>query len=262
MFKKIKPGSCTESVVWGCLSFIGLVLLWQVLVIVTGTKLFPGPFVVLSRFFEAFVVPLGPYTLVGHVLWSLSRVLVGYTLAAVRGITLGLTMGWFPVVQAIFKPLFDLLRPIAPLAWIPLAILWLGIEERSKYFLIFVASFVPFTLNAYAGAVKTDRQLIGASRMLGSTERQLFFKIVVPSSVPSIFSGAQVALSNAWMTMLAAEMIRSSYGIGWVIIAGQQINDMSQMIAGMLAIGIVGFLLASGMRLLERRLLVWNNQGR
>ena len=165
-------------------------------------------------------------------------------------------------MQAIFKPLFDLLRPIAPLAWIPLAILWLGIEERSKYFLIFVASFVPFTLNAYAGAVKTDRQLIGASRMLGSTERQLFFKIVVPSSVPSIFSGAQVALSNAWMTMLAAEMIRSSYGIGWVIIAGQQINDMSQMIAGMLAIGIVGFLLASGMRLLERRLLVWNNQGR
>lgn len=262
MFKKIKPGSRTESVVWGCLSFIGLVLLWQVLVIVTGTKLFPGPYVVLSRFFEAFVVPLGPYTLVGHVLWSLSRVLVGYTLAAVLGITLGLTMGWFPVVQAIFKPLFDLLRPIAPLAWIPLAILWLGIEERSKYFLIFVASFVPFTLNAYAGAVKTDRQLIGASRMLGSTERQLFFKIVVPSSVPSIFSGAQVALSNAWMTMLAAEMIRSSYGIGWVIIAGQQINDMSQMIAGMLAIGIVGFLLASGMRLLERRLLVWNNQGR
>ena len=102
MFKKIKPGSRTESVVWGCLSFIGLVLLWQVLVIVTGTKLFPGPFVVLSRFFEAFVVPLGPYTLVGHVLWSLSRVLVGYTLAAVLGITLGLTMGWFPVVQAIF----------------------------------------------------------------------------------------------------------------------------------------------------------------
>ena len=93
MFKKIKPGSRTESVVWGCLSFIGLVLLWQVLVIVTGTKLFPGPFVVLSRFFEAFVVPLGPYTLVGHVLWSLSRVLVGYTLAAVLGITLGLTMG-------------------------------------------------------------------------------------------------------------------------------------------------------------------------
>lgn len=80
--------------------------------------------------------------------------------------------------------------------------------------------------------------------------------------MPQIFSGAQVALSNAWMTMLAAEMIRSSYGIGWVIIAGQQVNDMAQMITGMLAIGIVGFLLATGMRIMERRFLVWNNQGK
>ena len=186
----------------------------------------------------------------------------GYLLACVIGIVLGLTMGWFPYVRAIFKPIFDLLRPIAPLAWIPLAILWFGIDEEYKYFLIFIAAFVPFTLNAYSGAVRVDKQLIGAARMLGASSRQVFFKIVVPSSVPSIFSGAQVALSNAWMTMLAAEMVRSSEGIGWLIIAGQNVNDMTQMIAGMLAIGIVGSLLAKGMRLLERRCLRWNNQGR
>jgi len=177
-------------------------------------------------------------------------------------VILGLTMGWFDVIRAIFKPIFDLFRPIAPLAWIPLAILWLGIEERSKYFLIFVASFVPFTLNTYSGTIKTDKQLIGAAKMLGANDSQIFFNIVIPSAVPQIFSGAQVALSNAWMTMLAAEMIRSSYGIGWVIIAGQQVNDMAQMITGMMAIGIVGFLLATGMRIMERRFLVWNNQGK
>lgn len=262
MLTKLKKSPKFETFVWGTISFVGLILLWQIIVMLTGTQRFPGPFTVFIRFGRMLVVPLGSYTLIGHILWSLSRVMVGYLLAAVLGIVLGLTMGWYPYVRAIFKPIFDLLRPIAPLAWIPLSILWLGIEENSKYFLIFIASFVPFTLNSYSGAMKTDKQLIGAARMLGSTERQLFFKIVAPSAVPSIFSGAQVALSNAWMTMLAAEMIRSSYGIGWVIIAGQQINDMAQMIAGMLAIGIVGFILANGMRMLERRMLVWNQQGR
>ena len=260
--KKFLKSEKFESIFYGIVSFAFLLILWQTAVQLTGTIRFPGPFTVIVRFFRSMIVPMGPYNVFGHILWSLSRVLVGYSLAAVLGITLGLTMGWFEYVRAIFKPLFDFIRPIAPLAWIPLSILWLGIEENSKYFLIFIASFVPFTLNAYAGATKTDKQLIGAARMLGSTNNQLFFKIVLPSSVPQIFSGAQVALSNAWMTMLAAEMIRSSYGIGWVIIAGQQVNDMSQMIVGMLAIGIVGFILATGMRILERRLLIWNRQGK
>lgn len=251
-----------KSSLYAVISFGVLLLLWQALVILTGTARFPTPVQVILRFFHSMVQPMGPYCLWGHVLWSLSRVLVGFCIAALLGIVLGLTMGWFDTVRAIFKPLFDLMRPIAPLAWIPLAILWLGIEERSKYFLIFIASFVPFTLNAYAGAIKTDRQLIGAAKMLGANDTQIFFKIVIPSAVPQIFSGAQVALSNAWMTMLAAEMIRSSYGIGWVIIAGQQVNDMPQMITGMIAIGIVGFFLATGMRQMERRFLVWNNQGR
>ncbi|HHV09568.1 MAG TPA: ABC transporter permease [Clostridiales bacterium] len=251
-----------KSALYGVISFGVLLLLWQLAITLTGSTRFPTPAAVIVRFFRSMIEPMGPYRLWGHVLWSLSRVMVGFCTAAALGIILGLTMGWFDTVRAIFKPLFDLLRPIAPLAWIPLAILWLGIEEKSKYFLIFIASFVPFTLNAYAGAVKTNRQLIGAAKMLGANDTQIFFKIVIPSAVPQIFSGAQVALSNAWMTMLAAEMIRSSYGIGWVIIAGQQVNDMPQMISGMIAIGMVGFLLATGMRLMERRLLVWNNQGR
>ena len=142
-----------------------------------------------------------------------------------------------------------------------MAILWFGIGEKYKYFLIFIAAFVPFTLNAYAGATHVDKQLVGAAKMLGANKAQVFFEIVVPAAIPSIFSGAQVALSNSWMTMLAAEMVCATEGIGWIIIAGQAVNDMTQMIAGMLAIGIVGFLLANGMRILERSCLLWNNQG-
>jgi ABC-type nitrate/sulfonate/bicarbonate transport system permease component len=249
-----------EAVIWGVIAFTGLLVVWQIAVVLFQSSRFPAPIEVIQSFFKSLIEPIGPYTIIGHIAWSLSRVLVGFSLAAIAGIILGLTMGWFDYIRAIFKPLFDIFKPIAPLAWIPLAILWLGVNEGSKYFLIFIAAFSAFTINAYAGASKVDKQLIGAARMLGSTERQIFYKIVIPTAIPQMFSGAQVALSNSWMTMLAAEMIRSSKGIGWVIIAGQRVNNITQMIVGMIAIGIVGFVLANLMRFMERRLLKWNNQ--
>ena len=252
-----------RALVYGGGTFLLLLFLWEITVRMTDSQIpFPTPLAVIERFVDMLFHNVGYYyTIIGHVLWSLSRVLAGFCIASALGIVLGLTMGWFSYVRAIFMPIFNLLRPIAPLAWIPLAILWFGIGEKYKYFLIFIAAFVPFTLNAYAGATHVDKQLVGAAKMLGANKAQVFFEIVVPAAIPSIFSGAQVALSNSWMTMLAAEMVCATEGIGWIIIAGQAVNDMTQMIAGMLAIGIVGFLMANGMRILERRCLVWNNQG-
>ena len=253
-----------RTFVYPVCAFIVLLLLWQVCVMLSTSEIaFPTPVAVFKEFFYILTHKVGNYyTVVGHVLWSLSRVLVGFSIAAVFGIILGLTMGWFDYVRAVMMPIFNLLRPIAPLAWIPLAILWFGIGEKYKYFVIFITAFVPLTLNAFAGASHVDNQLVGAARMLGASKSQLFFEIVVPAAVPSIFSGAQVALSNSWMTMLAAEMVCATEGVGWIIIAGQSVNDMTQMIAGMLAIGIVGLLLAIGMRKLEERCLIWNNQGK
>ena len=253
-----------KHILYPVIAFAILIAIWQIAVMTTKTDIpFPTPLEVIQRFFYMLTHKVGNYyNVVGHVLFSLSRVLVGYCIAMTLGIVLGLTMGWFKYVRAIFMPIFNLLRPIAPLAWIPLAILWFGIGEKYKYFLIFIAAFVPFTLNSYAGATHVDKQLIGAAKMLGASNRQVFFDIVVPSSIPSIFSGAQVALSNAWMTMLAAEMVCATEGVGWIIIAGQSVNDMTQMIAGMLAIGIFGLVLATGMRKLEGRCLVWNRQGK
>ena len=244
-----------RTFVYPVCAFIVLLLLWQVCVMLSTSEIaFPTPVAVFKEFFYILTHKVGNYyTVVGHVLWSLSRVLVGFSIAAVLGII---------IVRPRMMPIFNLLRPIAPLAWIPLAILWFGIGEKYKYFLIFIAAFVPFTLNAFAGASHVDKQLVGAARMLGASKSQLFFEIGVPAAVPSIFSGAQVALSNSWMTMLAAEMVCATEGVGWIIIAGQSVNDMTQMIAGMLAIGIVGLLLAIGMRKLEERCLIWNNQGK
>ena len=251
-----------KKILYPIIAFAVAVSIWALAVKFNSSQIdFPSPVEVITLFWQMIVGKVGNYyNLFGHVLFSLSRVLVGFSLAAVLGITLGLCMGWFKYVRAIFMPIFNLLRPIAPLAWIPLAILWFGIGEKYKYFLIFIAAFVPFTLNAYAGVIHVDKQLIGAARMLGANNAQVFFQIVVPSAVPSIFSGAQVSLSNSWMTMLAAEMVRSSEGVGWIIIAGQSVNNMTQMLAGMLAIGIVGLALATGMRLLEERCLRWQGK--
>lgn len=253
-----------KKLLYPLITFIVLIGLWQLAVTFTSSQIgFPPPLAVFRRFVEMIGSTVGnKYKLLGHVFWSLSRVAVGFCVAGVLGVVLGLTMGWFDCVRAVFMPLFNMLRPIAPLAWIPLAILWFGIGEEYKYFLIFIAAFVPFTLNSFAGATHVDRQLIGAARMLGSSNTQVFFQVVAPSSVPSIFSGAQVALSNAWMTMLAAEMVCATEGVGWIIIAGQSVNNMTQMLAGMLAIGLVGLLLATGMRKLEERCLKWNQQGK
>ena len=176
----MKNGLKMKAVIYGIITFIVLLLFWQIVVIGTKSEIgFPTPIDVITRFFHMLANKVGSYTIWGHTLWSLSRVMIGYLFAGMLGVILGLTMGWFPYIRAIFKPLFDLLRPIAPLAWIPLAILWFGIGEKYKYFLIFIASFVPFTLNSYAGATRVDRQLIGAAKMLGASNKQIFFRMPV-----------------------------------------------------------------------------------
>ncbi len=245
------------------LSIGAFLLLWHLGT--NGTelgKMMPGPGKVLSSFFGTFSRPIGRYSILGHIGWSLSRVLIGYALAAAVGISLGTFMGWNKTAAAIFNPIYQMIRPIPPIAWIPLTILWFGLGESAKYFLIFLAAFNSITLNAYEGARSVDKTLIGASKMLGANDVQTLFTIVLPSSVPAIFAGLQVAVSVAWATVVAAEMVRSTEGAGWVIINGQEMNNTTQILVGIVAIGVVGFLLAVLMRKLEEKLCRWSKSGR
>ena len=180
---------------------------------------------------------------------------------AVIGVILGLGMGWSKTIEAIFSPLFRIIRPIPPIAWIPISIIWLGLGEDAKIFLIFLASFSNVTLNAWSGAKSVDPALIGAAEMLGANRVQIFFTIVLPASVPPIFAGLQVALSSSWGTVLAAEMVRSSEGLGGMIVSGMNNNDMVQILVGIVTIGIVGFFLAVIMRKVENVLCRWNKSG-
>lgn len=251
-----------KSLLFGTLGIITLIVIWQIIsTVITNKNALPSPQIVFSAFIRAMIVPIGPMTLPLHIGMSLLRVTIGYVVAAFLGITMGLLMAWSKTINAVIKPVFELVRPIPPLAWIPMAIIWFGIGETTKYFIIFIATFTTITLNAYSGAKRVDPVLIGAGKMLGSSQKQIFFRIVLPSAVPQIFAGLQVALSSGWMAVLAAEMVRSMDGAGWIIIRGMEVGNTTQILVGMIAIGIVGFLLATIMRLVERRLCAWNIRG-
>lgn len=243
------------------ISFAVVFLLWYLATAFTqlGTLL-PGPVTVIRSFVRSFYVPIGTYTILGHTFWSLSRVLIAFVAASLAGVLLGLAMGWSRIVESLFRPIFEIIRPIPPIAWIPLAILWFGLGEMTKYFLIFLTAFSSVTLNAYTGVKTVDPSLIGAAKTLGASNRQLFRTVVMPATVPYIFSGLQIAISGSWATVVAAEMVRSSEGLGWIIVTGKDRNDLTQVMVGIIAIGLVGSLLVTVMRIIEEKLCAWNRR--
>lgn len=243
--------------------FAAVILLWQLVVAYTDVGLLlPSPLEVVERSVYVLTNPIGSaYTLPMHLLISLRRVMTGYILAIAAGILLGIGMGRFELISAIFRPLFEIVRPIPGVAWIPMAIVWLGIGESAKIFIIFMGGFVNIVVNTYAGALRVDENLIKCARMLGANDRQIFFRVVIPSCVPFIFSGLQVGLSTCWMAVLAAEMVAAREGVGWIITAGQDIADMVQIFVGIIAIALTGLILAGAMRFLEKILCKWRVRG-
>jgi len=252
-----------ERIICACISVFVFLCLWQYVAIFTRVSIFlPSPINVLKVFFTSFVKPIGEKLIFGHILWSLSRVLTGFFIGSVLGIAAGILMGLYKPVNYFIWPLFELIRPIPAIAWIPLSIVWFGLGEPAKYFLIALSSFCAVTINAYTGTSSVDEALIGAAKMLGASEKQIFTTIILPAAVPQIFAGLQIAIGAAWMTVVAAEMVRSSEGLGWIVIKGQEVNSMVQILVGILCIGIIGFILATVMRAIEAKLFVWNERGK
>lgn len=243
--------------------FAAVIILWWLMVAFTDVGLLlPSPLKVVQRFIYVMTNPIGSrYTLPMHLLISLRRVMTGYILAMIAGILLGIGMGRFELISAIFRPLFEIVRPIPGVAWIPMAIVWLGIGETAKIFIIFMGGFVNIVVNTYAGAQRVEENLINCAKMLGANDRQTFFKVVIPSCVPFIFSGLQVGLSTCWMAVLAAEMVAAREGVGWIITAGQDIADMTQIFVGIIAIALTGLVLAGSIRYIEKILCRWRVRG-
>lgn len=256
-------GTRVEKLFFGVIAFAALILVWFLISLNPRIGMFfPSPFVVIGQFFQAFVKPIGQNTMLQHVWFSFRRVMTGFGLGVIIGIPLGLTMACSRTLRAFFMPLFSIVRPIPGLAWIPLAILWFGLGESSKYFLICMTALVVITVQSYTGARNADPLLIGAAKMLGANNLQLFTNVILPSAVPNIFTGLQGSFAGAWCAVIAAEMIRSDEGLGWIIFNGMNYANTTQVLVGMLAIGIVGLATSALLKTLERRCLRWNVQGR
>ncbi len=257
-----RPKASLTNLALSLLGFAIVLLAWDLAVRFTQAAIvMPSPWAVFEKFFTSFVKPIGRYTLLRHALFSLQRVLVGFALAAVVGVTMGIVMGRSELCEAVVRPIFEIFRPIPGIAWIPMAILWFGIGEKAKYFIIFMGGLSHLVINTYAGAIRVDYELIGVAQMLGAKQRQIFVNVVLPSCVPYVFAGLQVALSTCWMAVLAAEMVSSTEGLGWIIVAGMESINTTLIFVGILSIALIGLLLATVLRAVERKLCAWKIKG-
>jgi NitT/TauT family transport system permease protein len=223
------------------------VLGWHFAVKWTGSDIFPTPEMVVTGTVE--LARKG--VLLKYVVASLFRVTTGYLLAVFIGIPLGLLMGWFGGARLAFNPAIQVLRPISPIAWIPIAILWFGVSDLAPIFLIFLASLFPITTAAMAAVQNIQLVYIRAARNFGVTGLDLFKKVVFPAALPQILTGLRLALGVAWLVVVAAEMIAVNSGLGYLIIDARNAGKRYDLVvAGMLLIGLIGL----GLDYLVRRM--------
>lgn len=222
---------------------------WDAAVRLSGSDLFPGPLAVAAGIVELAEQGL----LVRYVVASLFRVTVGFGLALAVGIPLGLLLGWFERAFVALNPLLQVLRPISPIAWIPIAILWFGVSDAAPIYLIFLASVFPITVSAIAAVHNLQPVYLRAARNFELTGIQLFRRVVLPASLPQILTGVRIALGVAWLVVVAAEMIAVSSGLGFLIIDARNAGKRYDLVvAGMVLIGAIGFLLDLLVRRIER----------
>jgi ABC-type nitrate/sulfonate/bicarbonate transport system permease component len=161
-------------------------------------------------------------------------------------------MGWNRWIRAAVNPIFQVLRPIPPIAWIPLAILWFGLGDSARIYVVWLAAVVPWILNSFEAVRSVDSILISAARMLGAGQRTILTDIVAPSAVPVLVAGARISLGNAWTTLIAAELLAASAGLGFVALNARRTLDSDIMLVAMFTIGILGVIFTGLLYLLER----------
>ena len=237
----------------GLLGFFGV---WTLIALsgLTQPQFLPTPLAVANQFIELTQRPFVGYTLQQHLASSLGRFGMGFGLAVAIGVPLGLLMGWFRTLDAIVSPLFDALRFVAPIAWVPFAALWFGTGIGGPVLIIFSGAFPPCVINAYRGAKFVEPRFIEAARMLGASNFRIVTEVLLPASVPSIVAGLRISAGLGWQSLIGAELIVASSGIGYLMVKGQSNISTSIVMSGMIAIGIVGVVIDVLLRALQARI--------
>jgi NitT/TauT family transport system permease protein/sulfonate transport system permease protein len=233
-------------------AFLGL---WQVLTMLgmINSFLLPSPASVVVSLYEMAM----DGSLWANLSASLLRVVVGYLMAAVVGLSLGFICGWSKTMAELVRPIVEALRPIPPLAWVPIAILWFGLGDMSAYFLVFLGCVFPLFFGAYTAVRSIDRNQINAALCLGASRWLLFRSVLIPASLPIMMPNLRLALGIGWMCVVTAELIAAQSGLGYLIQQSRMLFQINNVVAGMVAIGFVGFLMSAAVERVERRVNAW-----
>jgi len=254
-----QPLKPRERVAYGLVGLSLFLGIWTLLSIsaLMPRQFLPSPLDVVARFVALLTMPFAGATLQQHLASSLQRYVCGMFLAAAVGVPLGLLMGWFRLLDDVVSPIFDGLRFIAPIAWVPFAALWFGTGIGGPVMIIFAGAFPPCLINAHRGARFVDPHLIEASQMLGTGHLRTIVEVLLPAAIPSIVAGLRVAAGLGWQSLVGAELIVAATGVGFMMVQAQANVSTPTVMAGMFAIGIAGMLidvlLRQGEALIRRR---------
>jgi ABC-type nitrate/sulfonate/bicarbonate transport system permease component len=217
--------------------FLIIIIVWQLIASLEliDPRLFPGPIQVI----QAVVTNLTVGRVFQHIGFSLMRVVFGFVIGGVSGIVLGIVCGWYVRLGSVLRTPIELLRPIPPLAWIPIAIIWLGLGEPSKVFIISLGVFFPLFTNTYKGMITIDPVIIRAGQMLGLRGNKLLMQVVVPATLPDIATGMRLGWSYGFGSMVAAELLAASSGLGYMIMHARELSIIGVIVFGILLIGAI-----------------------
>ncbi|AMH11039.1 TPA: taurine ABC transporter permease TauC [Klebsiella aerogenes] len=239
-----------------------LAIWWAVTALQLISPLFlPSPWQVLQKLLTI----AGPQGFMDATLWqhlaaSLTRIAIALVLAAIVGVPVGIAMGLSPTVRGILDPLIELYRPVPPLAWLPLVIIWFGIGETPKILLIYLAIFAPVVMSTLAGVKSVQQVRVRAAQSLGASRAQVLWLVILPGALPEILTGLRIGLGVGWSTLVAAELIAATRGLGFMVQSAGEFLATDVVLAGIAVIAIIAFVLELGLRALQRRLTPWHGE--
>lgn len=251
-----------SSVAISVASSLGLFLVWYAVTALGLIKplFLPSPAMVFDKFVEVVTEGFGGSNLLQHTLWSMGRVFGAFFAAALTAIPIGIFMGVNRVMRGIFDPPIEFYRPIPPLAYLPLTIIWFGIGETSKLILIYLAMFAPMALNARAGVRSVSIEQIHAAYSLGATRVQVIWHVILKGAMPEILTGMRIGIGFGWTTLVAAEMVAAEAGLGYMVLNASEFLVTDVVIMGIIVIGIIAYLFDLLMRWIERLSVPWKGQ--
>jgi len=232
-------------------------LIWEIISLLTNNTFFlPPPWEIMNSIWYLFSSGI----IIPHIIASLEKTLIGFFIALVIGSFLGYVIGLSKFLREYFNPIIELMRPVPPIAWIPLAIVWFGIGYASSAFIIFIAAFFPIFTNVYFGVTSIPRVYNRIGKNYNLTPLQKFTNIIFPFTLPYLLTGCKTSIGFSWMVVIAAEMIAGNYGLGYFIEANRVLLKTEYVIATMVIIGVIGYLMNRLVALLESRVTAWRTK--